>query len=208
VRQGLLARTRERIRGPRGRARADRGLCGADDARGAPGTDEWLAGDGPGLLAWPQTPLFRGGYLPLPRLFPDDGALKIPVVLDPSIEAPVNSPPPAERRDVDVGARLRELRTSRRLKLRYVAEAAGISESFLSQVERQKANISLTTLKSVANVFGLTIAEFFDDSHELPYLLREEERPSLEFAGMGTKFLLTPRPGAWSSAGADRTTAA
>ena len=80
------------------------------------------------------------------------------------------------------------------MKLRDVAEAAGISESFLSQVERQKANISLTTLKSVANVFGLTIAEFFDDSHELPYLLREGDRPSLEFAGMGTKFLLTPRP--------------
>jgi hypothetical protein len=36
-------------------------------------------------LYWPETPLFRGGYLPLPRVFPDDGALKIPVVLEPNL---------------------------------------------------------------------------------------------------------------------------
>jgi hypothetical protein len=30
-------------------------------------------------------PLFRGGYLPLPRVFPDDGTLKIPVVLEPNV---------------------------------------------------------------------------------------------------------------------------
>src|SRR5687768_8541413 len=43
---------------------------------------------------------------------------------------------------VDVGDRLREIRLLRRKTLREVAERAGLSESFLSQVERGRTNVS------------------------------------------------------------------
>ena len=52
---------------------------------------------------------------------------------------------PAE--DTEMGSRLREVRRSRHRTLREVAEAAGISESFLSQVERAKVSASVATLR-------------------------------------------------------------
>jgi transcriptional regulator with XRE-family HTH domain len=42
--------------------------------------------------------------------------------------------------EVDVGERLRLIRTARRCTLREVAERAGLSESFLSQVERGRTS--------------------------------------------------------------------
>jgi len=42
--------------------------------------------------------------------------------------------------NVDVGERLRVIRSMRRRTLRDVAERAGLSESFLSQVERGRSS--------------------------------------------------------------------
>ena len=47
--------------------------------------------------------------------------------------------------DVDVGERLRLIRTARRCTLREVAERAGLSESFLSQVERGRTSASIAS---------------------------------------------------------------
>lgn len=38
------------------------------------------------VLAWPKTPLFRGGMLDIPRVFVSDDDLKIPIVLDPNLD--------------------------------------------------------------------------------------------------------------------------
>jgi hypothetical protein len=38
------------------------------------------------VLGWPKTPLYSGGYLDLPRVFPDDGELSIPIVLQPNLD--------------------------------------------------------------------------------------------------------------------------
>ena len=57
---------------------------------------------------------------------------------------------PAE--DAEVGSRLRGVRRSQHRTLREVADAAGISESFLSQVERAKVSASVATLRRIAVV--------------------------------------------------------
>src|SRR5579875_3510847 len=63
---------------------------------------------------------------------------------------------------VDVGSRLREVRRARRRTLRHVADAAGISESFLSQIERGHSNASVATLRRIASVLGVRIGDLFD----------------------------------------------
>ncbi len=97
--------------------------------------------------------------------------------------------------DVDVGERLRVIRLARRCTLREVAERAGLSESFLSQVERGRASASIASLRRIADGLGVSIADLFQPSGPgKPRVLRREERPTLAFGVLGRKMLLTPRP--------------
>jgi transcriptional regulator with XRE-family HTH domain len=97
--------------------------------------------------------------------------------------------------EVDVGERLRTLRRFRRYTLQSVAERSGLSESFLSQVERGRSNASIASLKRIADALGVTMADLFEpDGLPGPRVLRREERPALQFGILGRKLLLTPRP--------------
>jgi transcriptional regulator with XRE-family HTH domain len=97
--------------------------------------------------------------------------------------------------DVDVGERLREIRRQRRATLRTVADRSGLSESFLSQVERGRSNASIGSLRRIAEALGVTVADLFEPSGPpSPRVLRRNDRPALSFGVLGRKLLLTPRP--------------
>ena len=97
--------------------------------------------------------------------------------------------------EVDVGERLRALRRFRRCTLRTIADRSGLSESFLSQVERGRSSASIASLKRIADALGVSMADLFEpDGLAGPRVLRWEERPALSFGILGRKFLLTPRP--------------
>jgi transcriptional regulator with XRE-family HTH domain len=97
--------------------------------------------------------------------------------------------------EVDVGERLRTLRRFRRCTLQTVAERSGLSESFLSQVERGRSNASIASLRRIADALGVSMADLFEpDGLPGPRVLRRDERPALQFGILGRKLLLTPRP--------------
>src|SRR6266849_4949342 len=97
--------------------------------------------------------------------------------------------------EVDVGMRLRAIRIARRRTLREVAESAGLSESFLSQVERGRSSASIASLRRIAEGLGVSMADLFQPSGPTqPRVLRRDERPALAFGILGRKMLLTPRP--------------
>jgi transcriptional regulator with XRE-family HTH domain len=97
--------------------------------------------------------------------------------------------------EVDVGERLRTLRQFRRYTLQSVAARSGLSESFLSQVERGRSNASIASLKRIADALGVSMADLFEpDGLPGPRVLRRDERPALQFGILGRKLLLTPRP--------------
>jgi transcriptional regulator with XRE-family HTH domain len=107
----------------------------------------------------------------------------------------VPSSAPEVAPEVDVGERLRVLRGFRRLTLRAVADRSGLSESFISQVERGRSNASIGSLKRIAEALGVTMADLFgSDGPPGPRVLRRADRPALSFGILGRKFLLTPRP--------------
>ena len=97
---------------------------------------------------------------------------------------------------VDVGERLRAIRRLRRATLRSIADRAGLSESFLSQVERGKANPSVASLTRIAAALGVHVADLFepDQARADPRVLKRARRPTLAFGKLGRKQLLTPRP--------------
>jgi transcriptional regulator with XRE-family HTH domain len=97
--------------------------------------------------------------------------------------------------EIDVGERLRSIRRARRCTLRTVADRSGLSESFLSQVERGQSSASIASLRRIADALGVSIADLFEGgSMPGPRVLRRNERPALAFGVLGRKLLLTPRP--------------
>jgi len=97
--------------------------------------------------------------------------------------------------EVDVGERLRALRRFRRCTLRTIADRSGLSESFLSQVERGRSSASIASLRRIADALGVSMADLFEpDGMPGPRVLRRDERPGLSFGILGRKLLLTPRP--------------
>ena len=102
---------------------------------------------------------------------------------------------PDVQTEVDVGERLRDIRRLRRATLKTIADRAGVSESFLSQVERGRASASIASLRRIATALGVSVADLFEpDGPPRPRVLRKDERPSLAFGILGRKLLLTPRP--------------
>ena len=71
---------------------------------------------------------------------------------------------------------------------------AGISESFLSQVERGLAGASVATLQRVSSALGVMVADLFEPNQVLrPRVVRHERRSMMNFGG-ARNYLLTPRP--------------
>ena len=77
--------------------------------------------------------------------------------------------------------RLREIRTTRDLTLKNLAEATGLSVSYLSDIERGRTNPSLKTVEALADALDITVqtlltgVEFVDEisSENLPEGLQE-----------------------------------
>jgi DNA-binding XRE family transcriptional regulator len=61
------------------------------------------------------------------------------------------------------GVRLRALRKERDLTQLDMATEFGIDRSFISELERGKTAISLTSLQVIATGFGLTLSELLSD---------------------------------------------
>ena len=105
----------------------------------------------------------------------------------------ISSVMPAE--ESEVGSRLREVRRAQHRTLRDVAEAAGISESFLSQVERAKVSASVATLRRIAVVLGVTVGDLFQETPaRQATVLRAMSRPTLTFGVFGRKYHLHTAP--------------
>lgn len=63
--------------------------------------------------------------------------------------------------DVDIGARLRELRKMHGLSQRELAKRAGVTNGMISLIEQNRASPSVSSLKKVLDGFPLSMADFF-----------------------------------------------
>ncbi|HEY3772828.1 MAG TPA: XRE family transcriptional regulator [Solirubrobacteraceae bacterium] len=95
-----------------------------------------------------------------------------------------------------VGRRLRTARRRRGLTLAALAGRAGMSESFLSQLERGLTGASLDSLQRLTQALDIRVGDLFETSEvDSPRVLHPEQRPVMELWHLGAKTLLTPR---WS----------
>lgn len=95
---------------------------------------------------------------------------------------PTPEAPPTE---VDLGARIRALRVARGATLRQLAAQAGVTESFLSQVERGVASPSIASVQRIARALGQSIAELFAADESAGIVVRARERRRIVYQGLG-----------------------
>jgi transcriptional regulator with XRE-family HTH domain len=95
-----------------------------------------------------------------------------------------DGPAPAAT-ELQLGATIRSLRQARRLTLRQVAERVGVTESFLSQVERDVASPSIATVGRIARALDTSIARLFAEEPQTGRVVRREARRRIAYPGLG-----------------------
>lgn len=86
--------------------------------------------------------------------------------------------------DLQLGSRIRALRQSRRLTLRELAARAGVTESFLSQVEREVTAPSIASVQRIARALDLSIAQLFAEEPTSGRVVRREARRRIAYPGL------------------------
>lgn len=103
------------------------------------------------------------------------------------------------RDTLDLGPRLKALRTRKQYSLRELARRTGIAVSFLSAIERGANNVSVAKLKIILEALGTTMAEFFAAEAPPPQQIVYRKRELTNIAGgsRGIAFreLAAGRPG-------------
>jgi transcriptional regulator with XRE-family HTH domain len=86
--------------------------------------------------------------------------------------------------ELQLGTRIRSLRQARQLTLRDVSERAGVTESFLSQVERDVTSPSIATVHRIARALDLSISQLFAEEHGSSRVVRREDRRRVAYPGL------------------------
>ena len=70
---------------------------------------------------------------------------------------------------MDIGSKLKEIRTLKGLTQEELADRAELSKGFISQLERNLTSPSIATLTDILQCLGTTLGEFFNETPEEPH---------------------------------------
>src|SRR5438105_6632425 len=113
----------------------------------------------------------------------------------PPVEAPRRVPVQKDTaNEPDLGLTIRRLRESRQLSLKEVAARSGLTQSFLSQVERNLTSPSVASLRKVALAFGVPLTALFQGPviPENRVVRRNERKQLIHPRRQWGDYLLTP----------------
>jgi transcriptional regulator with XRE-family HTH domain len=91
---------------------------------------------------------------------------------------------PSSPTELQLGPRIRALRQARNVTLRELAGRAGVTESFLSQVEREVTSPSIASVQRIAHALDLAIAELFTEEPPRGRMVRRADRRQITYPGL------------------------
>lgn len=74
-----------------------------------------------------------------------------------------------------IGKRIRELRTGKHLTQEYLAEITGVNVSHISNIELNKAKVSLTLLVQICNALEVSLDYLLENEYTTPSSALEKE---------------------------------
>ncbi|HEX9037267.1 MAG TPA: XRE family transcriptional regulator [Ktedonobacterales bacterium] len=96
--------------------------------------------------------------------------------------------------EADIGHTIHRFREERQLSLKDLAAKSGLTQSFLSQVERGLTSPSVASLRKIAQAFGAPLAALFQGpSPQGKHVVRRDQRRQLmQPGGQWRDYLMTP----------------
>jgi transcriptional regulator with XRE-family HTH domain len=92
----------------------------------------------------------------------------------------------------EIGRKIYNLRTAADLTQDELASRAGLTDGFISQIERGRTSISIDSLKMILDALNVTLADFFRDDERERIVFGIEDRVEIEEGGSGRMQLLVP----------------
>ena len=94
-----------------------------------------------------------------------------------------------------ISAKIRAVRLANRMTLKDLAEKAGCTDAYLSQLERGRANPSIMILKNIASALQMKIVDFFlePETEGDDVVLRVTERVDINFKRGNAKIQMLVR---------------
>ena len=80
-----------------------------------------------------------------------------------------------EKEKLSVGQRLREIRISRRLSMKSLAQMSGLNINTLSLIENERSSPSVSTLQQLAQSLRVPITRFFETDHGSRKLVHQKQ---------------------------------
>ena len=87
----------------------------------------------------------------------------------------------------EISKEIRRVRLERGITLKELSDATGLSVSFLSQVERGESNMTITSLKKIADALGVSMKNLFPDEEDTVFLRTKNDQRSVN---LGKKNIL------------------
>ncbi|WP_042353786.1 helix-turn-helix domain-containing protein [Bacillus rubiinfantis] len=89
----------------------------------------------------------------------------------------------------EVYKKIKELRMKHGMTLKDLSEKTDLSVSFLSQIERGTCSLAITSLKKIADAFGVKIAYFFEEPYSANYVVKKEDQKIFKIANSDSSYI-------------------
>jgi len=94
--------------------------------------------------------------------------------------------------NLKIGEKIKALRLASELTQAELADRAGLTRGFISQLENEQSSIQIESLAAILEALGTSLTEFFSDRGETQVVFSPEERVSIDSKGASRFELLVP----------------
>ena len=84
---------------------------------------------------------------------------------------------------MDIGARLKTLRTAKKVTIKALSEATGLSVGFISNIERDVNNPTINSLMKICTALDIDMQTFFSLPDSASTVMRKSDRQTLHSPG-------------------------
>ncbi len=92
----------------------------------------------------------------------------------------------------EIGQKIRNLRTAAELTQDELACRAGLTDGFISQIERGRTSISIDSLKMILDALNISLEEFFHEERRERVVFGKVDQVEIEEGGSGKLLLMIP----------------
>ncbi len=85
--------------------------------------------------------------------------------------------------------KIKELRTKNKITLAELSEKTDLSISFLSRIEKGTTNLAITSLKKIADAYGISMNYFFTEEMHNSYVKKKADQQMVKLDGIDEKLI-------------------